>query len=127
DLNTGLIAVLLLTNPLTQRLLSAKHLLTTNTDKVDWGEKFLEFFSVHMNKILLNDPEHTVVIEKKNIIMDDEDEELPYTEHISVYLGNKKLFDYNSPVKLFLDEEQIKIGSDEIDEDVVKLDGNLFR
>ena len=108
-------------------MLSAKHLLTTNTDKVDWSEKFLEFFSVHMNKIMLNDPGHTVVIEKKNIIMDDEDEDLPYTGHISVYLGNKKLFDYNSSLKLFLDEDQIKIGSDEINEGVVKLDGNLFR
>jgi hypothetical protein len=127
DLNTGLVAVLLLTNPLTQRLLSAKHLLTTNTDKVNWGDKFLEFFSVHMNQIFLNDPDHSVIIDKKTIIMDDEDEDLPYTEKIAVYIGNKKLFDFNSPLKLFLDEDAIRMCSDDAEETVIKLEGNMFR
>ena len=61
DLNTGLVAVLFLTNPLTQKLLSAKHLLTTKTEKVEWGELFLEKFNVNMNSIYFSDDETTVV------------------------------------------------------------------
>ena len=40
DINTGLSGTLKLTEPLTQRLLSAKHLLSTKTDKIEWDETF---------------------------------------------------------------------------------------
>jgi len=107
DLNTGLISVLLLTNPLTQRLLSAKHLLTTNTDKVEWGPKFLEYFSVNMNSIYLTDPDQTIILNKKFIIDDDEEEEQVYIQQFDINIGNKKLLEYKSPVKLFLSEEAL--------------------
>ena len=51
DINTGLSGTLKLTEPLTQRLLSAKHLLSTKTDKVEWGDSFKEVFTVNMDAI----------------------------------------------------------------------------
>lgn len=56
--NIGMIAVLLLTEVLTQMLLSTKHLLEANTEKIDWHglDKYFEFIS---NTVLLKD-EYTI-------------------------------------------------------------------
>jgi len=104
DLNTGLVAVLLLTNPLTQKLLSAKHLLTTKTEKVDWGTKFSDYFSVNMNSIYVMDPEISIEIKKIPKAEWDEDEEQPYADVIDIYQNEKHLFTYNSPMRLYYDE-----------------------
>jgi hypothetical protein len=106
DLNTGLISVLFLTNPLTQKLLSAKHLLTTNTETVNWEKDFIEYFEVNMNLIYFADKECTVIF--KNKFEYDEDEELPYITEFDVYEKSKLLFHYNSPVKLFVDLKALK-------------------
>lgn len=106
DLNTGLISVLFLTNPLTQKLLSAKHLLTTNTEKIEWGEQFTEHFDVNMNAIYMSEKEFTLTFENK--FEYDEDEELPYIEEFDVYEKSKLLFHYKSPVKLFVDLKSLK-------------------
>jgi len=105
DLNTGLISVLLLTNPLTQKLLSAKHLLTTKTEKVEWGAKFLEYFSINMNSIYVIDPEISIEIKRIPKADLDEDEEQLYTNSFDVYHNNKLLFSYNSPVRLYYSED----------------------
>jgi hypothetical protein len=105
DLNTGLVSVLLLTNPLTQKLLSAKHLLTTKTDKVEWGEKFLEYFSVNMNSIYVTDPEITIEIKKIPKAEQDEDEEQPYTDTANIYHNGKLVMVYNPEG----DEKQAKL------------------
>jgi hypothetical protein len=106
DLNTGLISVLYLTNPLTQKLLSAKHLLTTNTDKVEWGEKFQEVFVVNMNSIYFSDFDISVSFSADFKL--DEDEEVPFVDKLEVYVNSKKLFDYDSPVKFFVDMKDLK-------------------
>ena len=55
NVHTGLVAVLMITRVLTQRLLSAKHLLATNTDKVEWGKDFTNAFIVNMDEIYFSD------------------------------------------------------------------------
>jgi hypothetical protein len=106
DLNTGLISVLFLTNPLTQKLLSAKHLLTTNTEKVNWGENFSEYFDVNMNAIYFSERECTVMF--KNKFEYDEEEELPYIEEFDIYEKSKFITTYKSPVKLLVDLKKLK-------------------
>lgn len=54
NLHAGLIAVLLITERLTQRLLSTKHLLQTNTEKLDFCELFEKCFIVDRSNILAN-------------------------------------------------------------------------
>jgi len=132
DVNTGLVAVLLLTNPLTQKLLSAKHLLTTNSTKVNWPAKFLDYFSINMNAIYLKDPELAVFIpfdkgmDKRD---DSEDNDLTYTERIEIRRGKdtKTICPFNlrgkdedeSSIKLLYDMTMI----DQNDEDSVSEKG----
>lgn len=52
--NIGRIASETLSSSLTQKLLSAKHLLETFAEKVSWVRKFNEFFEVEGNVIKLN-------------------------------------------------------------------------
>ena len=47
----GILAVLILTNMLTQRLLSAKHLLSTKSKKTKWPEGFKRLFVINKNSI----------------------------------------------------------------------------
>jgi len=131
DLNTGIIAVLLLTNPLTQKMLSAKHLLSTNTNKVEWGTEFEEYFTIDMNNIYLTDSEVYIVIDTKDIIDNEEDNDRYIKKLKIVGKRGKLILSYESPVKLLLneniiqklvnDDQLIKIGSKDI-----ALDENIF-
>lgn len=121
NLNTGLVSVLLLTNVLTQRLLSAKHLLATNTDKVEWGEDFLRAFIVNMDTIYFTEDE------KVELLMhypseDDFDEDIEgykiNTFEIK-FADEKKPITYNSPVDLYVPETLIPKKKN--DEDFFKL------
>jgi hypothetical protein len=112
-LNTGLIAVLLLTNPLTQKLLSAKHLLTTNTEKINWNydekKPFLDYFTINMNSIFIKDPDTDVLVYKVPLEKQDEDEIGDYAEKIEIIHQGKKIFTYETPdVKLYYNMNNIK-------------------
>jgi len=111
DLNIGMIAVLILTDPLTQRLLSAKHLLETRSSKLDWGEKFEEFFIVNRNLITPKENNISIIIREDDYIEDDETEDAQVFRVFSVKSGNKQ-FVIESPVKLYL----VDILSEKIDE-----------
>jgi len=123
-INCGLNAVYLLTNPLTQRLLSAKHLLSTNTEKVDFGEDFNEAFTVNLDKIYFNELSDTI-IEFDLPAADDYDEDMDtyLIRKIKVTdLETKKSFEYESPVDLYINPK-IKISDDE---DVVTVSSKTF-
>ena len=55
DNNIGKIAEELLSEKLTQKLLSAKHLLETNIKKLKWTETFSQFFDIDYSNIRLKD------------------------------------------------------------------------
>ncbi len=121
DLNTGLISVLLLTNPLTQKLLSAKHLLTTKSEKIEWGPKFLELFNVNMNTVNTLDTEVSISINRNDIRYDEEDnlyyidteDENSKSTVIEIFQNNKKVLDYNLPISLVIDKKLIDDGEEE--------------
>lgn len=69
---TGLVATFKLTEPLTQMLLSAKHLLGTKTEKISWGNEFLNTFEVNMDSIYFLDPEAEIKFSGKDLIEDDD-------------------------------------------------------
>lgn len=75
DINIGKIAAELLSSLLTQRLLSAKHLLETNIKKLMWNENFYTFFEINYSMIKLKDD---TSYKKFKIILDpmEDDEEL---------------------------------------------------
>ena len=105
-LNAGLNAVYILTNPLTQMLLSAKHLLTTKTDKVDFGDSFNEVFTVNLNEVYFNelsDSDFIVEIKEPSSDEYDEDEEMFYVRNITITnTTTHKTFEFESPVNLLL-------------------------
>lgn len=109
DLNTGLISVMYLTNPLTQKLLSAKHLLTTNTEKVDWGQGFSEAFSVDMNSIYFSEQDVSVSFTTRDM-QADEEEDLPYIARMDVHTGPKKKSEYRTPrdIRFYVDLKALK-------------------
>ena len=55
DINIGKIAAEILSSILTQRLLSAKHILETVINKIKWNPEFTTFFDVDINSISLID------------------------------------------------------------------------
>jgi len=103
--HVGMVAVLLLTNPLTQRLLSAKHLLSARTPKIDWGEDFDAVFKVDKDCIMPCLETSKISFEVNDIIEDDEGD--LYVKHIHVVNRGRSL-EIISPKKLFLMEPQIK-------------------
>ena len=73
DINIGRIASELLSAMLTQRLLSAKHLLETNVKKLLWNDAFHLFFDIDYNTIRLKEDMN---FKKFKIVLDPiEDEE----------------------------------------------------
>ena len=125
NINTGLTAVLKLTEPITQRLLSAKHLLTTNTDKVEWGEQFLSYLYVNMNNVYFKDDNVTVTFAYPTNEDYDEDEDMFYTQTITLKNStDRKEHTYTSPVRLYINPKLLKdstcdvtISANSVDED----------
>jgi len=126
NINTGVAAVLFLTNPLTQKLLSAKHLLTTNTNKVEWNEgwsgNFFDIFNVNMNAIHFNGYfDGSISFNSADVIFDDEEEEAPYVTKIEINETDKKSVEYKSPVKLLLSDDILKIVENDDDNKKITL------
>jgi RNA polymerase Rpb1, domain 5 len=101
DLNIGMIAVLLLTDPLTQRLLSAKHLLETRSSKIEWGEDFERFLSVNRNLIYPKKYNNDVLIIKDEDYIEDEEREEYAFRKFSIKSG-AKIISMTSPMSLTL-------------------------
>lgn len=128
DANTGLIATLKLTEPLTQRLLSAKHLLSTNTNQIDWNEKSefpAEYLSVNMDSIYFaEDAGCTIKFlkPKKDEVGYDETENMYMIDKFEISVeGAKKPIEYIAPTDIhflinpkFLPVEKLKEDDDYI-------------
>ena len=90
DINPGRYASEKLSSELTQRLLSAKHLLETVIKKIKWCSEFEEFFEVDSNCITLNSE---IVTKGFNLLIDpnymdseDNDEESDDEDRYSEYV-----------------------------------------
>ena len=129
DINTGESAVLKITEPITQRLLSSKHLLSTKAEKITWAEEFNEVFKIDMNSVYFAQDVDAVISFKKPTSEEyDEDEDAYYTNTLNITIG-KKTTTITSPVQLFInsmfttadkmknDVDEIVISSKNVDED----------
>lgn len=103
-INCGLNAVYLITDILTQRLLSAKHLLSTNTSKINFGEDFMDAFTVNLDKIYFNDLTDSI-IEFECPTSDDYDESMDAYLIPKIWIvdpDSKRSVEYIPPVDLYL-------------------------
>ena len=95
DINVGRMSSELLSSMLTQRLLSAKHLLETNIKKLMWTPEFHMFFDIDYNAIKLKED---INFKKYKLILDpidDEDfeEESDDTESYEKYVTSCTIVD----------------------------------
>jgi RNA polymerase Rpb1, domain 5 len=103
DLNIGMISVLILTDPLTQRLLSAKHLLETRSSKINWGTRFEDNFAVNRNLVFPKDYTDTIIIKEDDFFEDEESEEQVFRK-FTVKSGHKHV-EIEVPMNFFLNRE----------------------
>lgn len=92
NINIGKIAAEILSEKLTQRLLSAKHILESAIKESKWCEHFNYFFIVDGNLIAIDDDledisKYSLVIDIDNIISDDEYDETGYLYQFKVSDG----------------------------------------
>lgn len=83
--NVGRIASEILSSSLTQKLLSAKHLLETFVEKLSWVKKFNELFEIEGNMIKLSSDidcnEYRMVIDPESIELEnEEDDDISYND-----------------------------------------------
>lgn len=108
NIGTGLAAVFRLTEPLTQKLLSAKHLLSTKTDKIDWGEEFKNTFTINLNAVYFSDIETDISFKIPDSDDYDEDEEMYKIPGFYYTTPDaKKPAYYQSPVDLLVNPKFI--------------------
>jgi hypothetical protein len=94
----GTVGVLLLTEILTQRLLSAKHLLMAKTKPIEWPKNFLEYFDEDRNCLSAGNNLRKLVINRDDF-KEDEDGNLVISTITAKNKKNSEVF--NLPVDLY--------------------------
>lgn len=84
--------------------MSAKHLLSTSTEKIEWGEEFEECFTTNMNYIYFNETQSSITINWNDVLFDEEDN--AYVTKFEITPAGKKSFTYETPGE---DEDQVKL------------------
>lgn len=88
DINIGILASEILSSALTQRLLSAKHLLESLVQKIEWSKGFSDLFEIEFNVITLSDNMdyrgYKLVIDPDKIDAESEDD-YDYNEYITSF------------------------------------------
>lgn len=103
----GLLASKTLTEPLTQLLLSAKHLLQTNNEKINWPEYIVNNFTVDMNLIFFSN--ENLSVEIPDICYENfDEEENAYVINRCIIKSNDETesdFEFLSPVTLYINPD----------------------
>jgi len=96
----------LLTEPLTQRLLSSKHLLTTKSRKVEWGDTFEQFFQINIDNISYFNPKIKIRID--NVDFDEMTDLYSFKEMTVIDAHNKEYF-IELPLPLTINNNEIEL------------------
>lgn len=79
-----------ITEPLSQSILSSKHLLTTQSEKIEFNEEFYTFFNINANEIVVNTEnddidKYSIVIIRENIQTINEFDESEFNSFIDIF------------------------------------------
>ena len=89
EINIGILASEILSSALTQRLLSAKHLLESIVQKLEWSKGFYDWFEIEFNVITLSENidyrGFKLLIDPDNIHPESEDDNYEYNEYITSF------------------------------------------
>jgi hypothetical protein len=112
ELHIGIVAVLHLTSQLTQKLLSAKHLVQTKSPELDWPTLFQKLFVVDRTVITVADDASGWMVLRANSILEDEDTGDSMIECLEVDVpvqggkrGERESRVLDLPVPLYLTDE----------------------
>lgn len=137
-----------ITEPLSQSILSSKHLLTTQSEKVDFNPEFYDLFHINANEIVVNTTDddvdinnYSLMIIKKNIESIEQFEESEFNRFVTIFhVKNKKTGDiiemrettakelYISPELKYLMRKEKSKGKDVVEIDLSKfaVDERIF-
>ena len=111
NVNIGKIAAEILSEQLTQRLLSAKHILEASIRKLKWCEHFNKFFILDGNLISIDEDledlsNYSLVIDMDAIDSDDEYNDISYTSQVKVTDGFNEYDIYTEEMdKIFINSD----------------------
>lgn len=87
-----------ITNPLSQAILSSKHLLTTNSDMIEFNEEFYQFFTINANEVMMNIENedinianYSIVFIRENIVTIDEFSDNDFNSYVALFHVKNKL------------------------------------
>lgn len=93
----GALSAIKITMPISQDVLSSKHLLATNSIPIEFNEEFYQYFKVNSNYIVIDDgledklDEYSMIISNEDLIMLSEFDENEYNHFVyQFYITNKK-------------------------------------
>jgi hypothetical protein len=58
-----------ITEPLSQSILSSKHLLTTQSEKIEFNQDFYKFFNINANEIMINTDNDEIDVSKYSLLL----------------------------------------------------------
>lgn len=118
-LNIGTIANLILTEPMTQKLLSTKHLLKVKIENFDWDKKFFEIFTFDGNYIIPVESKLSIFIEKEDLSVREKFNVNRYRTNRIFLMDKKNKRTYlESPVPLIIPDDNFSDISDFYKEDI---------
>lgn len=140
NVNPGKMAAEILSSQLTQKLLSAKHLLEVKIAKIIWCEAFYTFFQVEVNAIRIhqdlldaNLKGYELIIDPEDIVLvDNDDYSSNYDEDGEEYIQMDDTGNYNEYVNKFTihtpDDQYVEIYSEGMDNMYISTDlNNIIR
>lgn len=105
SIHAGLYAGLSISDQITQRLLSSKHLLKARPHKIAWPEEFLQSFSVERANVLAESQVDRIYVNQDDIEEDEEDGMRATATFYYKLSGSRTRFKVSTPTPIFLDEE----------------------
>ncbi len=89
DIHIGAIAGTSISAPLTQNILSAKHLLDTKSIEIKMNASFNRFFSLEGNTVVINSDKsiskHSIIIKKVDLQLDDEYDDIDFNQSVECF------------------------------------------
>ena len=91
NINIGKIASEIISSQLTQRLLSAKHLLEARVKALEWTDAFEQFFELYFNIIQikedidLNLKKYNIIINEENLESESKTDDFEYNDYITSF------------------------------------------
>lgn len=135
DISIGAFAGTRITEPVSQNVLSSKHLLTTDSEKLEFEGDFDSFFSLSANEIILNTSNDEVdindfnlVLIGKNIISVNQYDDTDYNEYVTIlHVKNKKngeMFEIHEKnfKELFIAPELMEIINKQKNKEIIEID-----